>query len=176
MNRVLAPYEVRWYRSVRGFRHMLTILLLTTLLTASLVVLGYRTSFVALLEIAKYVAIIGAVLHFVVVSMLVGLIAHALTVWKKLRVEEKKTYELKQLRQGIVSAAGVTALMFLLAVGAACVPAVMKIIREIPEFGMVFDLMIIALLIHGININRACRRLTDSVTAAKHAAHRTMAA
>ncbi|CAD2254529.1 hypothetical protein X12_001106 [Xanthomonas arboricola] len=176
MNRVLSFYDMRRYRSVRVFRHMLTVLLLTTLLTASLVVLGYRSSFVALLEIAKYVAIIGAVLHFVVVSMLVGLIAHALIIWKKLRVEEKKTNELKQLRQGIVSAAGVTALMFLLAVGAACVPAVMNIIREMPEFGMVFALMIIALLIHGININRACRRLADSVTAAKRAARRTMAA
>lgn len=155
---------------------MLMILLLTTLLTASLVVLGYRTSFSALLEVAKYVAILGAVLHFVVVSMLVGLIAHALIVWNKLRVEGKNTSELKQLRQGIVSATAMTGLMFLLAVGAACVPAVMEIIRQIPEFGVVFALMIIALLIHGININRACRRLTDSVTAAQRAAQRTMAA
>lgn len=155
---------------------MLMILLLTTLLTASLVVLGYRTSFSALLEVAKYVAILGAVLHFVVVSMLVGLIAHALIVWNKLRVEGKNTSELKQLRQGIVSATAMTGLMFLLAVGAACVPAVMKIIRQIPEFGVVFALMIIALLIHGININRTCRRLTDSVTAAQRAAQRTMAA
>ncbi|MFB9037035.1 hypothetical protein [Xanthomonas arboricola] len=176
MNRVLSLYDMRWYRSVRGFRHMLMILLLTTLLTASLVVLGYRTSFSALLEVAKYVAIVGAVLHFVVVSMLVGLIAHALIVWNKLRVEGKNTCELKQLRQGIVSATAMTGLMFLLAVGAACVPAVMKIIRQIPEFGVVFALMIIALLIHGININRTCRRLTDSVTAAQRAAQRTMAA
>ncbi|MCL1528646.1 hypothetical protein [Xanthomonas nasturtii] len=176
MNRVLSLYDMRWYRSVRGFRHMLMILLLTTLLTASLVVLGYRTSFSALLEVAKYVAILGAVLHFVVVSMLVGLIAHALIVWNKLRVEGKNTSELKQLRQGIVSATAMTGLMFLLAVGAACVPAVMKIIRQIPEFGVVFALMIIALLIHGININRTCRRLTDSVTAAQRAAQRTMAA
>ena len=155
---------------------MLMVLLLTTLLAASLVVLGYRTSFSALLEVAKYVAIVGAVLHFVVVSMLVGLIAHALIVWNKLRVEGKNTFELKQLRQGIVSATAMTGLMFLLAVGAACVPAVMKIIRQIPEFGVVFALMIIALLIHGININRTCRRLTDSVTAAQRAAQRTMAA
>ncbi|GAE48980.1 hypothetical protein XPR_1888 [Xanthomonas arboricola pv. pruni MAFF 301420] len=52
----------------------------------------------------------------------------------------------------------------------------MEIIRQIPEFGVVFALMIIALLIHGININRACRRLTDSVTAAQRAAQRTIAA
>ncbi|KCX01568.1 hypothetical protein DK27_07710 [Xanthomonas arboricola pv. pruni] len=78
--------------------------------------------------------------------------------------------------QGRLSTTAMTGLMFLLAVGAACVPAVMEIIRQIPEFGVVFALMIIALLIHGININRACRRLTDSVTAAQRAAQRTIAA
>ncbi|KKY07154.1 hypothetical protein QSH39_010625 [Xanthomonas arboricola pv. corylina] len=176
MYSVFPSPNAHWYRSPKGVQCMWTILLMSTLLTASLVVLAYRTSLIVLLDLAQYAATICAVLHFAVVSMLLSLIAGALKVWKKLQANGKNTCELKQLRRGIVNATAMTGLMFLLAVGAACVPVVMKIIRQIPEFGVVFALMIIALLIHGININRACRRLTDSVTAAKHAAHRTMAA
>ncbi|RNL27101.1 hypothetical protein C9389_13860, partial [Xanthomonas vasicola pv. vasculorum] len=78
---------------------MLTILLMSTLLTASLVVLAHRTTFTILLEIAQYAALICALLHFAIVAMLLGLIAGALTVWRKLQAEGKHTEELKQLRQ-----------------------------------------------------------------------------
>ncbi|MCC4615274.1 hypothetical protein LL972_04415 [Xanthomonas campestris pv. asclepiadis] len=155
---------------------MLSILLLTTLLIASLVVLAYRTSLGVLLELAQYAAIVGAVLHFVVVTMLVGFVAQALAVWRKLQAEEKQTAELKQLRRVILSGTAMTLLMFFLAVIAACAPPLMKIMKQIPEFGMVFALMLISLLLHNVNINRICRRLTDAITAAKQAAQRTMAA
>ncbi|WP_349970096.1 hypothetical protein [Pseudomonas caspiana] len=52
---------------------MLTILLMSTLLTASLVVLAYRTSFIVMPDLAQYAATICAVLHFAVVSMLLSL-------------------------------------------------------------------------------------------------------
>ncbi|XUP35157.1 hypothetical protein WAE31_12240 (plasmid) [Xanthomonas axonopodis pv. vasculorum] len=82
---------------------MLTLLLMSTLLTASLVVLAYRTSFTVLLDLAQYAAAICAVLHLVVVSMLMGLIAGASTVWKTPQTAGKHTQELTQLRQVIVN-------------------------------------------------------------------------
>ncbi|MDV2449528.1 hypothetical protein [Xanthomonas hortorum] len=176
MESVFPSQNAHWYRSPKGVRSMLTILLMSTLLTASLVVLSYRTSFTVLLDLAQYAASICALLHFAIVTMLLGLIASALTVWKKLQAEEKNTEELKQLRQVIVSATAMTLLMFMLAVAAACIPFVMNIIREIPEFGVVFAVMLIALLIHRVNINRICGRLANSVTAAQRSAKRTMAA
>ncbi len=121
---------------------MLTILLMSTLLTASLVVLTYRTSFTVLLDLAQYAATICAVLYFAIVAMLLGLIAGALTVWKKLQAEGKHTEELKQRRQVIVSATAMTLLMFMLAV-AACIPFIMNVMRDIPEFGVVFATMLI---------------------------------
>ncbi|MCC8535824.1 hypothetical protein ACDH70_02680 [Xanthomonas axonopodis pv. poinsettiicola] len=176
MDSVFPSQNAHWYRSPKGVRRMLTILLMSTLLTASLVVLAYRTSFMVLLNIAQYAASICTLLHFAIVAMLLGLIGGALTVWKKLQAEGKHTEELKQLRQVIVSATAMTLLMLMLAVAAACIPFVMDIIREIPEFGVVFAVMLIALLIHRININRICGRLANSMTAAQRSAKRTMAA
>ncbi|WP_095094101.1 hypothetical protein [Pseudomonas sp. Irchel 3A5] len=176
MDSVSPSQNSHWYQSPKGVRSLLTILLMSTLLTSSLVVLAYRTSFTVLLDLAQYAATICAVLHFAVVSMLLGLIAGALTVWKKLQAEEKHTEELKQLRQVIVSATAMTLLMFMLAVAAACVPFVMDVMREIPEFGVVFAIMLIALLIHRVNINRICGRLANSIAAAQRSAKRTMAA
>ncbi|MBX8607297.1 hypothetical protein K5D65_08870 [Pseudomonas cichorii] len=112
---------------------------MSTLLTASLVVLAYRTTLTILLNFAQYAASICALLHSVIVAMLLGLIAGALTVWKKLQAEGKHTEELKQLRQVIVSATAMTLLMFMLAV-AACT---MNVMRDIPEFGVVFATMLI---------------------------------
>ncbi|GAE49006.1 hypothetical protein XPR_1720 [Xanthomonas arboricola pv. pruni MAFF 301420] len=108
--------------------------------------------------------------------MLLGLIAGALTVWKQLQAEGKPTEELKQLRQVIVSATAMTLLMLMLAVAAACIPFVMDVMREIPEFGVVFAIMLIASLIHRVNINRICGRLANSMTAAQRSAKRTVAA
>ncbi|UQQ12585.1 hypothetical protein [Xanthomonas arboricola] len=176
MDSVFPSQNAHWYRSPKGVRRMLTILLMSSLLTASLVVLAYRTSFTALLDLAQYAASICALLHFAIVAMLLGLIAGALTVWRKLQAEGKHTEELKQLRKVIVSAAAMTLLMLMLAVAAACIPFVMDTIWEIPEFGVVFAAMLIALLIHRVNINRICGRLTDSITAARRAAQRTVAA
>ncbi|ASK92295.1 hypothetical protein KWH04_20920 [Xanthomonas campestris pv. trichodesmae] len=176
MDSVFPSQNAHWYRSPKGVRCMLTILLMSTLLTASLVVLAYRTSFTILLDLAKYAASICALLHFAIVAMLLGLIAGALTVWKKLQAERKYTEELKQLRQVIVSATAMTLLMLMLAVAAACIPFVMNVMREIPEFGVVFAIMLIALLIHRVNINRVCGRLANSMTAAQRSAKRTMAA
>ncbi|MBB3889293.1 hypothetical protein FHY26_004424 [Xanthomonas campestris] len=155
---------------------MLTMLLLTTLLTASLVVLAYRTSLGVLMEFAQCAAIIGAALHFAIVAVLVGFVARALTVWRRLHAEGKQTSELKQLQRVIISGAAMTLLMFFLAVIAACIPPLMKIMKQIPEFGMVFALMLMSLLLHNVNINRICKRLTAAITAAQQAAQRTMAA
>ncbi|WP_230428534.1 hypothetical protein [Xanthomonas melonis] len=49
---------------------MLTILLMSTLLTASLVVLAHRNTFTILLDLAQYAASICALLHFAIVAML----------------------------------------------------------------------------------------------------------
>ncbi|MEB1632523.1 hypothetical protein [Xanthomonas campestris] len=176
MHRVLPPHKAGGYRSAAGVRNMLTILLLITLLTASLVVLAYRTSIGGLMELAQCAAIIGAALHFAIVILLVVFVARALAVWRKLHAEGKQTSELKQLQRVIVSGTTMTLLMFLLAVIAACVPPLMKIMTQVPEFGVVFALMLVALLLHNVNINRICRLLTDAITAAQQAAQRTMAA
>ncbi|MCC8535819.1 hypothetical protein ACDH70_02705 [Xanthomonas axonopodis pv. poinsettiicola] len=176
MDSVFPSQNAHWYCSPKGVRRMLSILLTSTLLTASLVVLAYRTSFTVLLDLAQYAAAICAALHLTVVSMLLGLIAAALTVRKKLQAEEKHTQELTQLSQVIVNAIAMTLLMFMLAVAVACVPFAMNVMRQIPEVGLVFAIMLIALSLHRININRICSRLTDSMTAAQRAAQRTLAA
>ncbi|MCE4373441.1 hypothetical protein [Xanthomonas hortorum] len=176
MDSVFPSQNAHWYQSPKGVRRMLTILLMSTLLTASLVVLAYRTTFTVLLDLAQYAASICALLHFAIVAMLLGLIAGALTVWRKLQAEGKPTEELKQLRQVIVSATAMTLLMFMLAVAAACVPYVMDVMKKFPEFGVVFAIMLIALLIHRVNINRICERLANSMAAAQRSAKRTMAA
>ncbi|KFA33959.1 hypothetical protein [Xanthomonas vasicola] len=176
MDSVFSSSNAQWHRSPQGIRRMMTILLIVSLITAILVVLAYRTSFAVLLDIAQYAAIIGAVLHFAVVSMLLWLIAGAMTIWKKLRSEGKHTAELKQLRRAIFNATAMTLLMFMLAVAATCIPLVMDIMKKFPEFGLVFAFMPFVLLLHRININCACSRLTDSIAAAQRAAQRTMAA
>lgn len=135
MDSVFPSPNAHWHRSPEGVRRMLTILLMSTLLTASLVVLAYRTSFAVLLDLAQYAATICALLHFAIVAMLLCLIAGALTVWKKLQAEGKHTEELKQLRQVIVSATAMTLLMFMLAVAAACVPYVMDVMKKFPNLG-----------------------------------------
>ncbi|PPU70505.1 hypothetical protein XcuCFBP2542_18650 [Xanthomonas cucurbitae] len=176
MDIVFSSHNADWHRSPKGVRRILTILLMSNLMTASFVVLAYRTSFTFLMDLAQYAATICAVLHFAVVSMLLGLVAGAMTIWRKLQTAEKHTEEARQLRQAIVSATAMTLLMFMLAVAAACVPFVMSVVSEVPEFDLVFAVMLIALLIHRVNINRVCSRLTDSITAAQRAAQRTMTA
>ncbi|KPL49959.1 hypothetical protein XAXN_04260 [Xanthomonas axonopodis] len=176
MDTVFSSNHAQWYRSHQGIRRMMTILLITTLLTAILVVLAYRTSFAVLLDLAQYAAIIGAVLCFAVVSMQLWLMAGAMTIWKKLRSEGKHTAELKQLRRAIVNASAMTLLTLMLAVAATCIPFVMDIMKKLPEFGMFFAFMPFTLLLHRVNINRTCSRLTDSMIAAQRAAQRTMAA
>ncbi|MCC4615279.1 hypothetical protein LL972_04440 [Xanthomonas campestris pv. asclepiadis] len=156
MDKAFFPQHARWHPSARSVRRTLTLLLVTTSLTASLVVLAYSTSFAVLLDLAQYVAIICAVLHFAVVSMLLGLIADVLNAWKTMQAEGKQTVELKQLRRIMVAATAMTLLMFMLALAAACVPFVMKVIQQIPEFGVVFAIMLIALLLHRVYINRIC--------------------
>ncbi|HHZ21869.1 TPA: hypothetical protein HH296_04930 [Xanthomonas vasicola pv. zeae] len=176
MDSVFPSRNAHWYSSPQGIRRMMTILLITSLLTALLVVLAYRTSFAFLLDLAQFAAIVCAVLCFAIVSMLLSLIAGAMIIWKKLRSEGKHTAELKELRRAIFNATAMTLLMFMLAVAATCIPLVMDIMKKFPEFGLVFAFMPFVLLLHRININCACSRLTDSIAAAQRAAQRTMAA
>lgn len=54
MDSVFPSQNAHWYRSPKGVRRMLTILLMSNLLTASLVVLAYRTTLTILLNFAQY--------------------------------------------------------------------------------------------------------------------------
>ncbi|MEA9587066.1 hypothetical protein VC279_16560 [Xanthomonas sp. WHRI 10064A] len=153
---------------------MLSILLMATLLTASMAVLAYRTSFAVLLNLAQCAASLCTVLHLAVVCMLLGLIADALTIRKTLQAEGKRTAELNQLRWVIITATAMTTLTLMLAVTVACSAFVINIIRKFPDFGLVFAIMLIVLLLHRININRIYSRLTDSMAAAQRAARRAM--
>ncbi|WP_244220679.1 hypothetical protein [Xanthomonas vasicola] len=130
MDSVFPSSNAQWYRSPQGIRRMMTILLITSLLTALLVVLAHRTSFAFLLELAQFATIVCAVLCFAIVSMLLWLITGAMTTWEKLRSERKHTKELKQLRRAIVNATAMTLLMLMLAVAATCIPFVMDIMSR----------------------------------------------
>ncbi|EGD18424.1 hypothetical protein [Xanthomonas hortorum] len=149
---------------------------LTLALTTSLLVLAYRTAFTALLGLAHSLAIVGAVLHFAVVLLLTVLIAHSTIVWKKLRSQGKQTAELRQLRQIIFNTTGMTVLMLMLTVGAACLPLVMRLVMQLPELGLVFAFLLILVVLHSANINRSARQLGDAITAAERSARCTMAA
>lgn len=174
MDRVLSPHDACWHRSTESLRNLLIVVVLTLALTATLLVLAYRTAFTALL--AHSAPFVGAALHFVVLILLTARITHATSVWGKLRSQGKQTPELRQLLQTIFNTAGMTALMLLLAVGAACIPFLMRLVMQLPELGLVFGFLLIALVSHSANINRNARRLRDPITAAERSAQRTMAA
>ncbi|MFC0156296.1 hypothetical protein ACFFJ4_22805 [Xanthomonas dyei] len=176
MDRAIFPRDAHWYRSAESLRNLLIIAVLTLALTASLLALGYRTAFTALFKLAHYGAIVGAVLHFSVVLLLIVRIAHSAIVWKKLRSQDKRTAELRQLRQTIFNTSGMTVLMLLLAVIAACIPSMMRLVMQLPEFGLVFGFQLIAVVLHSCSINRSAGRLRDSVTAAERSAKCTLAA
>ncbi|MEA9491767.1 hypothetical protein, partial [Xanthomonas campestris] len=126
--------------------------------------------------LAHSAAFVGAALHFAVLILLTARITHATSAWGKLRNQGKQTPELRQLLQTIVNTAGMSALMLLLAVGAACIPFLMRLVMQLPELGLVFGFLLIALVSHSANINRDARRLRDPITAAERSAQRTMAA
>ncbi|MEQ7420815.1 hypothetical protein ABQE70_14785 [Xanthomonas campestris pv. campestris] len=175
MDKALFPHA-HWYRSAESLRNLLIVVVLTLALTTSLLVLAYRTTFTALLGLAHFVAIAAAVLHFAVALLLTVRVAHAAIVWKNLRSQGKQTAELKQLRQTIFNTTGMTALMLLLAVGAACIPLVMHLVVQLPELGLVFGFLLIAVVLHSANINRSARQLRNSLTAAEMSAQCTIVA
>ncbi|MCC5071860.1 hypothetical protein [Xanthomonas campestris] len=176
MDRAIFPRDAHWYRSAESLRNLLIVAVLTLALTASLPLLGYRTAFTALLRQTHYVAIVGAVLHFSVVLLLIVWIAHSAIVWKKLCNQDKRTAELRQLRQTIFNTTGMTVLILPLAVIAACIPLMMRLVMQLPEFGLVFGFQLIAVVLHSCSINRSAGRLHDSITAAERSAQCTLAA
>ncbi|MEQ7420820.1 hypothetical protein ABQE70_14810 [Xanthomonas campestris pv. campestris] len=89
---------------------------------------------------------------------------------------DKRTAELRQLRQVIFNTTRMTALMLLLAVGSACIPLVMRLVMQLPELGLVFGFLLIAVVLHSININRSARQLRNAINAAERSAQRTMVA
>ncbi|MEA9563841.1 MULTISPECIES: hypothetical protein [unclassified Xanthomonas] len=171
MDRRPFPHNAHWYRSAESLRNLLIVVILTLALTTSLLVLAYRTTFTALLGLTHFVAIVGAVLHVAVVLLLTMRIAHAANIWKNLRSQDKQTADMRQLRQTIFNTAGMTALMLLLTVGAACTPLVM----QLPELGLVFCVLLVTLVLHSANINRSASQLRDAITAAEWSAQCTMA-
>ncbi|WP_238691831.1 hypothetical protein [Xanthomonas arboricola] len=175
MDRGLFPHNAHCYRSAESLRNLLIVVILTLALTTSLLVLAYRTTFTALLGLTHFVAIVGAVLHVAVVLLLTMRIAHAANIWKNLRSQDKQTTELRQLRQTIFNTAGMTALMLLLTVGAACTPLVMPLVMQLPELGLVFCVLLVTLVLHSANINRSASQLRDAITAAEWSAQCTMA-
>ncbi|CAD7385003.1 hypothetical protein XCY_003461 [Xanthomonas arboricola pv. juglandis] len=147
--------------------NLLIVVVWTLELTAGLLALVYRTTFTALLGLAHSVAIVGAVLHAAVVLLLTVRITHASRVSKYLRGQDKQTAELRQLRLTIFNTTGMTALMLLLAAGAACIPLVMPLLIKLPELGLVLGFLLIAVILHSANINRSARQLRDAITAAE---------
>ncbi|MBB4131106.1 hypothetical protein [Xanthomonas sp. 3075] len=148
------------------------VVILMLALNITLIALAYRTTFNVLLGLAHYVAIVGAMLHVAVILLLTVRIAHAAIVCKNLRSQGKHTAELRQLRQTIFNTTGMTVLMLPLTVSAACLPLVM----QLPELGLVFGFLLIAVVLHSANINRSARQLRDAITAAERSAQRTIAA
>jgi hypothetical protein len=76
----------------------------------------------------------------------------------------------------ILGAIGTTLLMALLAIGAACVPLAIMPVMQVPECGLIFIFMILAISLHGANINRTFGRVSDSLVAAQRASKHTTAA
>ncbi|MBB5866591.1 hypothetical protein [Xanthomonas sp. 3058] len=152
------------------------LVVLTLALTVSLLALAYRGALTVLLGLTHYVALVGAGLHFVIVLLLTVRIAHAASIWKNLRSQDKQTAELRQLHKTIFNTTYMTALMLLLAVGATCIPLLMRLVMQLPELGLVFGFLLIAVVLHSANINRSARQLRNAITAAERSAQRTMAA
>lgn len=95
MDRAIFHRDAHWYWSAENLHDLLIVAVLTLALTASLLVLRYRTAFTALLKLAHSVTIVGAVLHFSVAALLIVWIAHSAIAWKKLRNQDKFTAELR---------------------------------------------------------------------------------
>jgi hypothetical protein len=177
MHRVLFTQSAaQWYPPAKGLQGALKGILLTLALAACLTVLAYRSSSFALLGLAQSVSAIGAVMHAIVVLMLARLIVRAGGVWRRLQKEGKRTTELRQLCRVILGAIGTTVLMALLTVAAACAPLAIKGVMQVPECGLIFIFMIVAIALHGANINRTCGLVSDSVLAAHRASKHTTAA
>ncbi|OOX17453.1 hypothetical protein Xbuh_02145 [Xanthomonas axonopodis pv. bauhiniae] len=137
-------------------------------------VVAYRLSSGIALVLAQWVASISALLHFSVVVVLAKLVARASGIWKHLQSGGKSTVQLKQLRATIFSATGTTVLMVLLTIAAATVPISLNVVMRVPESGSLFILLVVALLLHSVNIKRVCGRLAEAITAAQQAAQHTL--
>lgn len=176
MHRVFVAQNAHRYPPAKGLQGGLMMILLTQSLAACLTVLAYRMSSFALLALAQGLSAIGAVLHAIVVLMLVRLIVRAGAVWRRLQKEGKRTAELRRLSRVILGAIGTTLLMALLTIGAACAPLAIMPVMQVPECGLIFIFMIVAISLHGANINRTFGRVSDSLVAAQRASRHTTAA
>ncbi|MCD0256740.1 hypothetical protein JWH11_00885 [Xanthomonas melonis] len=139
MDKAIFPHDAHWYRSAENLHSVLIVAVLTLALAASLLVLGCRTAFTGLLRLVHYAAI----------------------VWKKLRNQDKRSAKLRQLSQTIFS---ITALMLLLAVIAAHIPLMMRLVMQLPELWLVFGFQLITAVLHSCSINHDAGRLRDPIT------------
>ncbi|MBB6366684.1 hypothetical protein FHR56_001797 [Xanthomonas sacchari] len=169
-------WSKEWQASVRRTSALLTTALLALLLTACMVVLAYRSAANVALLAAQGTAVAGALLQVGIVGRLSVLVLRASRAWWRLRAGGKRTEQAKQLRGAIAQAIVVTGLMSMSALAAAALAGSLPVFMQVPELGLSFLILIAMLLVQRMHVRTSCRRLTDALAAAEHAARRTMVA
>lgn len=174
MSHVLWSKE--WQLCVRRTSALLTTALLALLLTAGMAALAYRHAGGAALLMAQALAVLGALLQLGMVGMLALLVVRASRAWWRLRSGGKRTVQSRQLCHAILQVAGMTLLMWLSALAAVALPGSLPLFIRVPEMGLSLLMLIALLLMQRLHVRHGCRRLTDALAAAEHAARRTIVA
>lgn len=166
----------KWQQSVQHVRALLTLCLLTLSLTASLTALAYRTSGDLILLLAQSVAALGALLHLGIAAMLLRLALRASATKKRLQAHGGCTAQRRPLRRSILGVVGAAVQVLMMSVAVIALPIALPVVMRVPEAGMMFVILIVALLLLGVSIRRSCRWLTEALAQAEWAVRSTVVA
>ncbi|MCW0395656.1 hypothetical protein NB696_001700 [Xanthomonas sacchari] len=166
-------WSKEWQICVRRTCALLTTALLALLLTAGMAALAYRHAGGTALLMAQTLAVLGALLQL---GMLALLVVRASRAWWRLRSGGKRTVQSRQLCHAIVQVAAMTLLMWLSALAFVALPGSLPLFIQVPELGLSLLMLIALLLMQYLHVRHGCRRLTDALAAAEHAARRTLVA
>lgn len=166
----------KWQQSVQRVRALLTLCLLILSLTASLTALAYRTSENIILLLAQSLAAMGALVHLGIAAMLLRLAIGASATKQRLQAHGGRIAQWRPLRRSIFGVVGAAVQVLMMSLAVSALPIALPMVMRVPEAGMMFVILIAALLLLGVSIRRSCRGLTEALAQAEWAIRSTLVA
>ncbi|KAB7761924.1 hypothetical protein CEK68_20230 [Xanthomonas sp. LMG 12461] len=121
-------------------------------------------------------AALRALLHLGMAAMLLRLALRASATKQRLQAHGGCTAQRRQLRRSILDMVGATVHVLMMSMAAIALPLSLPVVMRVPEVGMVFVILIFALLMLGVYIRRSCRGLTEAIAQADLAMRSTLVA